>query len=180
VRIISGSLRGRRLTPPPGRATRPTSELIRGAIFNSIEARQGIADAVVVDLFAGSGALGIEALSRGAARAVFVDSDRNAVAVIRANLDAFGLTDQATVHQGTVEHWTPVPADIILIDPPYEWDAWDQLLGALATFTKGIVVAESDRDISHPAWEIAAVHRHGGTVVTQLRPGGAPTPMSIA
>jgi 16S rRNA (guanine966-N2)-methyltransferase len=169
VRVVAGELGGRRLATPPGHATRPTSELVRAAIFNSLEARGLVAGAVVADLFAGSGALGIEALSRGASRAVFVESDRRAVRTIEANLAALGLTARATVRPVAVERWVPEPADLVLVDPPYGWDGWEPLLGALVTFPQVLVVAESDREVTAEGWAVAGSKRHGGTVVTQLR-----------
>src|SRR6185295_14611285 len=97
MRIVGGSLGGRVLRAPAGRATRPTSEKVREAVFNILGDVEG---ASVLDLFAGSGALGIEALSRGAAHATFVDAGRPALATIRANLDELGLAPRATVLAG--------------------------------------------------------------------------------
>src|SRR5918998_3417279 len=95
MRVIAGRWGGRRLQAPPGDATRPTSDRVREALFSILGAR--VDDARVLDLFAGSGALGIEALSRGAASATFVDHDPDALAAVRANLDGTGLADRATV-----------------------------------------------------------------------------------
>lgn len=170
MRVVAGELGGRRLATPPGHATRPTSELVRAAIFNSLETRGLVAGAVVADLFAGSGALGIEALSRGAARAVFVESDRRAIRTIETNLAALGLSGRAVVRPVPVERWGPEPVDLVLADPPYGWDRWESLLGALVTFPQVLVVAESDHEVTAEGWSVAASKRHGGTVVTQLRP----------
>src|SRR5438105_4260490 len=92
MRVIAGTAKGRRLQSPPGRQTRPTSDRVREAIFSSLESLGAVKGAAVLDLFAGSGALGIEALSRGAAPATFVDEDARAVTVVRANLEAAGFT----------------------------------------------------------------------------------------
>lgn len=176
VRVVAGELGGRRLATPPGHATRPTSELVRAAVFNSLESRGLVDGAVVADLFAGSGALGIEALSRGAARAVFVESDRRAVRTIRGNVTALGLADRAVVRPVTVERWVAdgaEPVGIVFADPPYGWAAWEELLGALVMFPQVVVVAESDRAVTAGGWEVVVSKRHGGTVVTQLRPRGA-------
>jgi 16S rRNA (guanine966-N2)-methyltransferase len=175
VRVIAGVLGGRRLVAPPGVRTRPTSELVRGAIFNSLSARGVLEDAVVVDLFAGSGALGIEALSRGAKEVVFVESDRGAVATITKNLDNLGVS--AVIANTTVERWVRgrhAATDIALADPPYHWDGWPDLLRALATFPTALIVAEAESELADPGCEVVGVSHHGDTVVTLLRPRGAP------
>jgi 16S rRNA (guanine966-N2)-methyltransferase len=175
MRVVAGSVGGRRLVVPDGprSTTRPTSELVRGAVFNSLTSMDAVDDAVVWDLFAGSGALGIEALSRGAREAVFVDGDGAAAAVIRANLDSLGMASTARVVCGDVPQWleTAGRADLALVDPPYRFDGWDALLGLLAA---DLAVCESDRPIEPPGpWEVVRVRRHGGTVVTLLRRGAA-------
>ena len=100
VRVVAGTARGRRLVAPAGRDTRPTSDRVRESIFNALHSLGAVEEATVVDLFAGSGALGIEALSRGAAEATFVDSDPRAVAAIKRNLGAIGV--DASVHRRDV------------------------------------------------------------------------------
>jgi 16S rRNA (guanine966-N2)-methyltransferase len=169
MRVVAGSARGRRLQAPAGRSTRPTADRVREAVFNALGSLGAVEGASVLDLFAGSGALGIEALSRGAARATFVDSDRRAVEVVRANLETVGLAGRATVVRGDVlSHLVDLgPVDLALVDPPYAFDGWDTLLEALdARF----VVAESDREIpAGEAWEVLRARRYGGTVVTLLR-----------
>lgn len=120
MRIIAGSHRGRRIAAPRGRDTRPTSDRVRENAFNLIGPVDG---ADVLDLYAGSGALGLEALSRGAATATFVESDRDACRTINANLDTLGL-------RGTVLCQDAVRAvvrerrayDLVLCDPPYDYD----------------------------------------------------------
>ena len=175
MRVIGGTFGGRRLVTPRGQKTRPTSELVRGAIFNSLVARGVIEDATVADLFAGSGALGIEAMSRGAREVVFVDSSREAAHAITANLEALGVA--ATVVQDKVERWASAPdraaLDVILADPPYGWGGWDDLLEILVTFPAGFVVAEAERPIEHAGWDVVGVGHHGDTVVTQLAQRGA-------
>lgn len=123
MRVIAGTHRGRRLEAPAGRATRPTSDRVREAVFSILGER--VRGARVLDLFAGSGALGIEALSRGAARATFVDHAAPAIAAIRANLRRLGLCDRATVLQrdvlralGRASECTD-QYDLVFIDPPY-------------------------------------------------------------
>jgi 16S rRNA (guanine966-N2)-methyltransferase len=119
LRVVAGHLRGRRLTAPPGRATRPTSDRVREALFSILGP---IGGARVLDLFAGSGALGIEALSRGARHATFVDRDARAVAAIKRNLAALEL-DSATVHRRgalTFLNAATGPWDLIFLDPQYD------------------------------------------------------------
>jgi 16S rRNA (guanine966-N2)-methyltransferase len=122
VRVISGVLGGRRLKAPRGRGTRPTSDRVREALFMALEPLTGLR---VADLFAGSGALGIEALSRGAVRADFVESDRDARQVLEANLESLGLLDRAIVWplelpRGLTRLADVVRgADLVLLDPPY-------------------------------------------------------------
>jgi 16S rRNA (guanine966-N2)-methyltransferase len=119
LRVVAGHLRGRRLTAPPGCGTRPTSDRVREALFSILGPLGG---ARVLDLFAGSGALGIEALSRGARHATFVDRDARALAAIRRNLAALEL-DSATVHRRDVRTFLSAasgPWDIVFLDPPYD------------------------------------------------------------
>jgi 16S rRNA (guanine966-N2)-methyltransferase len=121
LRIVAGTHGGRRIETPAGRATRPTSDRVREALF-SILGPAALEDAQVLDLFAGSGALGIEALSRGAASATFVESDPRAVATIQRNIDALGLRD-ATVHRRDAVAWLQTAGgrlyDVVFADPPY-------------------------------------------------------------
>jgi len=188
MRVVAGELGGRRLVVPTGAGTRPTSELVRQAIFNSLESQGLVEGAAVADLFAGSGALGIEALSRGAASAVFVESSRRVARVITGNVTELGLAGRALVRPVTAERWLtertqaapqagpPPPLDLVLVDPPYAWDGWEALLGGLAASGARLVIAESDRGVGAPGWDVVALKRHGGTVVTQLRPRGACRP----
>jgi 16S rRNA (guanine966-N2)-methyltransferase len=119
VRIISGSRRGHRIAAPRGLATRPTSDRAREAAFNLIGP---LDDAAVLDLFAGSGAMGLEALSRGAARCTFVESDRDACRTIGANLDKLRLTGARVLCQDVLRFVATDSGqfDLILVDPPYE------------------------------------------------------------
>lgn len=121
MRIISGSAGGRRLKGPPSQATRPMSDKIRGAVFNSL-ASLGVGPERVLDLFAGTGAIGIEALSRGAESADFVDAGREPCAVIRENLRTTGFDRIGTVHQTSVSAFidrSTQTYDFIVMDPPY-------------------------------------------------------------
>lgn len=121
MRIIAGAWRGRTIDAPPGAATRPTADRVRETLFSMLVSRLGSLDGLrVADLFAGSGALGLEALSRGAARALFVDSDPKAAAAIRANADRLGAGERARVVGGSALALSRSEQfDLILADPPY-------------------------------------------------------------
>ncbi len=171
VRVVAGSLRGRPLLAPEGHTTRPTTDRTREAIFNALTSLGVLEGAHVADLFAGSGALGIEALSRGAEHCIFVERDRAALAVIRRNLSALGLEDRATVVGGDVvarvAHLGAV--DVALVDPPYEFAQWGELMDVLATVMDetGLVVAESGEALeAYPGWEVWREKRYGRTWVT--------------
>jgi 16S rRNA (guanine966-N2)-methyltransferase len=175
VRVVAGSARGRRISAPPGTETRPTTDRVREAVFNALGSLGAVDGAVVLDLFAGSGALGIEALSRGATSAHFVESDRRAAAVIEENLATLGLDDRGVVLRRAVDvalDDVPAPVDLVLADPPYAFDAWAQLLADLAPrlADDGLVVVESDRSVAlPPGWEKVRERTYGGTVVLFAR-----------
>lgn len=152
MRVVAGAYRGRRLAAPAGHSTRPTSDRVREALF-SILGADAVDGARVLDLFAGSGALGIEALSRGAREAVFVDSDPRAVAAIRHNLEALGV--DARVHRRDALSWLGTaadgeePFDLVFADPPYSSASrtagrLSELLPPLLTDTS-LTVTESDK-----------------------------------
>src|SRR6266536_5635639 len=121
MRIIAGSRKGARIFAPKGRETRPTGDRVREAAFNLI-GPGGAEDAAVLDLFAGSGAMGLEALSRGAASATFVESDREACRTISRNLEKLGLTGARVVQQDVVRFLSTAQRryHLVLIDPPYD------------------------------------------------------------
>ena len=180
VRVVAGEARGRHLRSPEGDVTRPTGDRVREAVFNALASRGPIAGLRVADLYAGSGALGIEALSRGAADVWFVESDRRAVGVIEDNLDTLGFRDRATVLQHSVERSVgslPDDFDIVLVDPPYSFDGWVHLLRLLAPLTDddAVVVIESDRSVPVPdGWEKVRERSYGGTVITFAAPPDDP------
>ena len=123
TRVVAGKWGGRRLETPKGEGTRPTSDRVREAMFSSLESELGgLAGCRVLDLYAGSGAIGLEALSRGAGYADLVESDRRAAAVIARNIGVLGASD-AHLHRTTVERFVgdlgPEPYDLVLLDPPY-------------------------------------------------------------
>ncbi len=122
MRVIAGEWRGRKLIAPKGESTRPTADRTRETLFNMLASRIGDFDGLsVVDLFAGSGALGIEALSRGATACLFVEHDKAALDAIRANVAALDARTRATVSAGSVMALGPAktPHDLVLLDPPY-------------------------------------------------------------
>jgi 16S rRNA (guanine966-N2)-methyltransferase len=129
VRVVAGEFRGRRLQAPRGRATRPTADRVREALFSILG---DVRDARVLDLFAGSGALGIEALSRGAASAVFVESDGAAVAAIRRNLEAIGARETRVIRRDVLKFLASSAEsfDLVFVDPPY--DSAPRLAGPLS------------------------------------------------
>lgn len=155
MRIVGGSRSGRVLRAPGGAATRPTSEKVREAVFNILGALEGDR---VLDLFAGSGGLGIEALSRGAAHATFVDAARPALIAIRQNLRELGLEDRATVLAGDAvttpaKHPPPAPWRVVFVDPPYRSDLATRAVLALPTAQladDAVIVIEHDRRNAPP------------------------------
>jgi len=167
VRVVSGELRGRRIVAPAGRDTRPTTDRVREAIFNALGSAGLIEGALVADLYAGSGALGIEALSRGAERCVFVETDRAALAALEENLDHLGLRSRATVVRSPASTVAAgLDVDLVLADPPYGSDVWPELL---ARVTAPVVVAEADSAVAAPeGWREFRSRRYGRTWVTFL------------
>jgi 16S rRNA (guanine966-N2)-methyltransferase len=173
VRVIAGSCRGRLLRAPPGTATRPTSDRVREAIFDVLGSLVDLDGLSVADLFAGSGAMGIEALSRGAASTVFVEDTPVAVGVVRSNLAMLGIEDRARVVRDEVLRFLDRPHhfDLALCDPPYEFASWDRLLARLHAT---LAVLESRRPVEVPVgWEVVRNKRYGGTLVTVVRSLGA-------
>lgn len=135
MRVIAGEFRSRVLKTIPGLETRPTPDRLREALFNVLAPE--IAGTVFLDAYAGTGAVGIEALSRGAAKAVFIERGRAATAVIQENLRALGLTPRAhVVHGKSLSHLAQYRPDIVFLDPPYElereYEAALELLGETA------------------------------------------------
>lgn len=184
MRIIAGTLRGRRISAPKGRGTRPTTDRVRESLFSVLTSLSGpdLGGGPTLDAFAGSGALGIEAISRGAGPVTFVERDRAAVSALRSNLDALGLHIEAKLRPADVftlaKRGVGGPFALILLDPPYTLDAAQvhALLsdltntgalksGALVSWEHGV-----DGDIGWPAgFESVAEKRYGTTGISVAR-----------
>jgi 16S rRNA (guanine966-N2)-methyltransferase len=179
MRIIAGQRRGHKFDGPKSGNTRPTSDLVRESLFNIL--REQVVDRVVIDLFAGTGALGLEALSRGAERVIFVEQNRDNVALIHRNLTTLRYEDLARVHHTDAYRWVRgyEPADddpvVVFLDPPYREfeqkpDKMNQLLEALVQkLPEGSVIAVESRsrldaDVL-PGFEAWDVRRYGGTQI---------------
>ncbi len=185
MRVIAGRLGGRRISAPRGLETRPTSDRVREALFMALEPLEGLA---VVDLFAGSGALGIEALSRGAARADFVEHDPRSLAVLRENLAALALTERSRVWRLSLPRGLArlaavlARADLVLLDPPYGGGRAEAMLagrggpGGLRAGAR-VVVEHHVRDplpASRGRLARERERRYGQTMVTTYRVGVEP------
>lgn len=143
--------------------------MAREAIFNALTSMDVIVGARILDLFAGSGALGIEALSRGAEHCTFIERDRDALASLQDNIKKLNLTDRATVIRADAMLAANKVAgiDLVMADPPYEFKNWQ---GLLSNATAPLVVAESNREITGlNGWESVRSKRYGRTHVTYLR-----------
>jgi 16S rRNA (guanine966-N2)-methyltransferase len=173
MRIVAGELRGRRIIAPKGTVTRPTTDKARQATFNALGSLNVIVGAHVVDLFAGSGALGIEALSRGAARCTFIERDRFALDALRANIETLELRERTSVIRGDalVYVGTVGDATLVLADPPYDFVQWPELLSSTSA---SLVVAESDRELTSEIgdcidWQVIRTKRYGRAYVTFIQ-----------
>jgi 16S rRNA (guanine966-N2)-methyltransferase len=186
TRIVGGIWRGRRLATPPGQRTRPTSEKVRAALASSLTAAGGLVGARVLDLYAGSGALGLELMSRGASSAVFVERDRAALASLRTNIATLG-SQQLTVVPGDVAAFvarstagptaSPFirPFDVVVADPPYELATEDLVAGLVGLQTGGLLAAHADLVLERgvksgePSWppplEGVRARRYGDTLL---------------
>jgi 16S rRNA (guanine966-N2)-methyltransferase len=182
MRVVAGVAGGRRLQAPAGRQVRPTSERVREALFNALGSMDAIAGATVLDLFAGTGALGIEALSRGATAATFVDADARAVAAIKANLQVTGMAERGRVVQADAIRYlterAPATFDVAFADPPYAFDGWPRLLAVLPA---RLVAIEAAAHIDLPPdWRPLRSKRYGDTVVTLARSEAGARPVDDA
>jgi len=191
VRLVSGRFKGRTLVAPPGQATRPTSDRARQALFDVIAHAVWAPEldgAKVIDLFAGSGGLGFEALSRGAAYCLFVETDEQARGAIRENMDALGLFGETRVHRrdaadlGVCHSSAGGPFDLAFLDPPYRKGLGER---ALAELLKGgwlkpdaLVVFERGADEPDPeveGYDLIDARVWGAARVLFMRQAAAPT-----
>lgn len=188
LRVVAGEFRGRRISSPPLEIARPTKDRVKEALFSALGARGLVDGALVMDLFAGSGALGIEALSRGAEHCIFVDSNRGSVSVIERNLALLHAQDRATVVFSDVlgflrsSRSPDRSVDLAFADPPYDSDYYHDLLALvpasyLATESRNVV--KVNRVIGEPldegrgplvsgerCWEVAFERRYGESLVS--------------
>jgi 16S rRNA (guanine966-N2)-methyltransferase len=185
TRIIAGAARGRRLLTPAGSATRPTSDRVREAMFSALESELGAFTGLrVLDLYAGSGALGLEALSRGAAHVLLVEADARAVRTIRSNISAVRLPGARVVQSSVMRALaatSPDPYDLVLADPPYATPG-EEIEPALARLTQGwlapratVVVERSTRDapLTWPSGlDGQRTRRYGETMLWYGHPAG--------
>ena len=169
MRIIAGTLRSRALQAPEGLATRPTSDRLRETLFNVLAPR--IEGAAFLDLYAGSGAVGIEALSRGARHVEFVERAPAALKVLRANLEKLGLKTGFRIHSGSTGAYLRRAAgnrfDVAFLDPPYDANEYAGTLGLLGTIAEGLL-AEGALVIAEHRRKVQLEDRYGSLVRTRL------------
>lgn len=182
MRIIAGQWRGRKLASPPDESVRPTSDRVREAVFSMIAARLGgFSGLRVADIFSGSGALGLESLSRGASHATFVDSARTSCRLVEQNATTLGAKAQIQVLNRPATNLPPAVEsyDVVFMDPPYGKDlvqpALAQLLQQGWAGADTLVAVETPRDeeVTDPAWEIMRTATYGITRITLLRPAAS-------
>lgn len=175
MRVITGTARGRRLKELEGMETRPTTDRVKEGIFNIIQF--DVEGRRVLDLFAGTGQLGIEALSRGAAQAAFVEQRRDAAALVKENLKITGLTDRARVVNGEAMAFLAAcreKYDLIFLDPPYAAGLWESALEAISRFdilaNHGIIICETPLERELPPMEapyfLHRTYRYGKIKIT--------------
>lgn len=179
MRIITGKLKGRRFDAPSDVQVRPTSDRAKEGLFNVIEARRHIRGSRVLDLFAGSGNLGFEAISRGATHVLMVESSLNAVNHIQKIAGKFGIADQVSVQGVSVERFIknrPGRFDIIFADPPYDWPGIPELVDTVMEDgwleSDGWLVLEHDvRHLFHEHPKCVFTKPYGRTIVSIFLPG---------
>ncbi|WP_409432117.1 16S rRNA (guanine(966)-N(2))-methyltransferase RsmD [Litorimonas sp. RW-G-Af-16] len=185
MRIVSGRLRGRNIATPSGRSTRPTSDQTRESIFNILahaDWAPPLEDAIVTDIFAGSGALGLEAISRGAEFCLFVETEPKARAAIRENIDKMGLFGCTRLHRHDATRLKIAPGNLrgafthIFMDPPYNKGLWKPVLRKLKEHDliaeNGVIILEvaaDEEDVEFRGFEVLADKTWGAARVLFLR-----------
>jgi 16S rRNA (guanine966-N2)-methyltransferase len=185
MRITGGTLRSRAIRAPKGQATRPTSDRVREALFGILESAGVVRGARVLDLYAGTGALALEALSRGAARAILVESSREALAAARGNVASLGLEDRARILAADVRDAVrrlegEAPFDVVLADPPWALVDTGEALRVLAEVARSPLLAEDalvilEHSSRTPPPDVAGLsnqqaRRYGDTALTFYKP----------
>jgi len=181
MRIVAGQWRGKSLSAPPGTTTRPTADRVRQALFDMLlhapwAGRECVDDAVVLDVFAGTGAIGLESLSRGAARVTFIELDRAALAALRSNIAACRAEAQCQILAMDVARIsTGEPASLVFLDPPYGQGLVVSALNRLHAVGRiapgALIVAETGRDEPALPVEPLAERSHGAARITVWRAG---------
>jgi 16S rRNA (guanine966-N2)-methyltransferase len=176
VRIIAGAWRSRPLDAPPGDGTRPTADRARETLFSMLVSRLGSFEGLtILDLFAGSGALALEALSRGAARASLVEKDPAARRAIEANIKRFGAEARLIGHDAARLPPTVAPADLIFLDPPYKSELWlpalvsAQAMGWVAPHCWASIETGRDEMVEVPGFQVVVERPVGKATLTLLR-----------
>jgi len=174
MRVVSGSARGRRLETPRGNDIRPTSDMIKESIFNIIQF--DVPHTHVLDLFAGTGQLGIEALSRGAKSCVFVDGAQEALSLVRKNVETVGFSDVSEIHRADALAYLSRCGkfDIIFADPPYNTNLLEEILQKIVAFDilneSGIIVCESPTELTlpelSPPYRLRREYKYGKKKIT--------------
>lgn len=178
LRVIAGCEKGRILKPVPGKNTRPTTDKVKEALFSMLTPY--LNGGMVLDLFAGTGGLGIEALSRGMDHSIFVDYDRNSFEVIKYNVEACGFSDQSEIYKNDAERALKalvkrkIKFDVVFLDPPYKLSKIEKIIGYLAlnhmVDKDGIIVVEHDVNLQLPvnieSFNVVKMATYGITGIT--------------
>ncbi|NUN68908.1 MAG: 16S rRNA (guanine(966)-N(2))-methyltransferase RsmD [Bacteroidetes bacterium] len=176
MRVIAGIYKGRKLVTVPDNSVRPATDRVKGAIFNVLQSRINWTQARVLDLYAGSGSVGIEALSRGARNCIFVEKSRTALTFLKKNIETIGAGSDANVVYGDVDAFiasTRTQYTVVFADPPYALEALKDIPDTI--FAKGIVADDGYLVIEHPAryefaknglWEVVVEKTYGNTAVS--------------
>jgi 16S rRNA (guanine966-N2)-methyltransferase len=167
MRVVAGEFGGRKLVSPDGTSTRPTTDRVREAVFNALGSAGVLDGALVADMFAGTGAVGIEAISRGAAHCTFVERDRTALRSLEENIDTLDIGARSRILRSDATQAVAVlDVDMVFADPPYDFDGWATFFAAVRA---DFVVAESGRNFAEQSgWVITRSRRYGRAWVTFL------------